>query len=139
VTQNAAASGARRIWAAGDYAKIAEQLEPAAAAVVARAAIEPGMSVLDVATGTGNAALLAADRGAHVTGVDLTPELLAQAEARAAAAGCAIDFREGNAQDLPVADESFDRVLSVFGVMFALDQQRAAAVGGAGPSARAVR
>lgn len=124
---DAAAEGARRTWAAGDYTKVAEQLRPASRAVVAQVGVEPGMDVLDVATGTGNAALLAAAEGARVTGVDLTPELLAIARMRADESGLAIDFLEGNALALPVPDAAFDRVLSVFGVMFAPDHRRAAA------------
>lgn len=119
--------GQRRVWAAGDYAEVGKHLVAAAEAVVAAAGIQPGMEVLDVATGTGNAALLAAQAGARVVGVDFTPRLLGIARERAAADGLKAEFVEGDAESLPVADHAFDRVLSVFGVMFAPDHQRAAA------------
>jgi ubiquinone/menaquinone biosynthesis C-methylase UbiE len=79
-----------------------------------------------VACGTGNAALVAARRYCHVTGIDYVPKLIERAERRAAADGLAIDFRVGDAQELPLPDDSFDVVLSVFGVMFAPDQERTA-------------
>ena len=116
----------RRTWSAGDYAEVGKHLVPASEAVVARAGIEPGMTVLDVATGTGNAALLAAEAGAAVTGVDFTPGLLEVARERAGSAGLEVEFVEGDAEALPVAGDGFDRVLSVFGVMFAAGHARAA-------------
>ncbi|HWH33501.1 MAG TPA: methyltransferase domain-containing protein, partial [Egibacteraceae bacterium] len=82
----------RRTWAAGDYAEVGKNLVPASEAVVARAGIGPGMAVLDVATGTGNAALLAAGAGADVTGVDFTPGLLEVARERARGAGLDAEF-----------------------------------------------
>lgn len=119
--------GQRQVWAAGDYAEVGRHLVPAAEAAVAAAGIQPGMDVLDVATGTGNAGLLAAQAGARVVGVDFTPRLLDIARERAAAGGLRAEFVEGDAESLPVGDHAFDRVLSVFGVMFAPDHQRAAA------------
>ena len=83
--------------------------------------------VLDVATGSGNAALAAARYGAEVTGIDYVPELLERGRARAAAEGLEITFAEGDAEDLAFPDASFDAVLSALGVMFAPDQERAAA------------
>jgi SAM-dependent methyltransferase len=96
--------------------------------VVARARVAPGDRVLDVACGTGNAALLAAERGAaQVVGVDLEPALLAVAATRAAETGAAVDWRIGDAAALPgVADGGFDAVLSVFGAMYAADHHAAA-------------
>jgi len=117
----------RAMWAAGDYADIAEKIEGCAEATVEGAGVQAGETVLDVATGSGNAALAAARRGARVTGLDLTPELLERARARAAAEGAEIDFVEGDAERLPFADGSFERVTSVFGAMFAPDQERTAA------------
>jgi ubiquinone/menaquinone biosynthesis C-methylase UbiE len=117
----------RAMWAAGDYPDIAQRIEGCAEATVERAGVQAGETLLDVATGSGNAALAAARRGARVTGLDLTPELLERAKARAAAEGAEIDFVEGDAERLPFADGSFDRVTSVFGAMFAPDQERAAA------------
>jgi SAM-dependent methyltransferase len=84
------------------------------------------MSVLDVACGTGNAALPAARAGARVTGLDITPELLDAGRNRAQSAGLEIEWVEGDAEDLPFDDASFDRVLSTFGHMFALRHRRSA-------------
>jgi SAM-dependent methyltransferase len=117
----------RAMWSAGDYPEIARTIEPVAQEVVAAVGVQAGETLLDVATGSGNAALEAARRGARVTGLDLTPELLTAARARAGAEGHEIAFVEGDAEALPFADDSFDRVTSVFGAMFAPDQARAAA------------
>lgn len=107
-------------WAAGDYARIAEMVDAVPPDhVVERAGVEPGMEVLDVATGSGNVALRAAARGARVTGLDLTPELFEAARRRAAEWGVEVEWVAGDAEDLPFEDGRFDRVLSVFGVMFA--------------------
>lgn len=116
----------REMWTVGDFPAIATRTMPAAAAIVERLRIGAGERVLDVATGTGNGALAAAGRGAVATGLDLTPKLLAAAAERAAAAGVAIDFVEGDAEALPWEDDRFDAVISMYGVMFAPDQQRAA-------------
>lgn len=116
----------REMWTAGDFASIAVTVEPASAELVERTATEAGQEVLDVATGTGNAAIIAAGRGATVTGLDITPKLLGIAAERARDAGIELELIEGDAEDLPFADDSFDRVLSVFGVMFAPNQQKAA-------------
>lgn len=117
----------RKMWAAGDYPDIARTIEPVAHEVVDAVGVQAGETLLDVATGSGNAALHAARRGARVTGLDLTPELLPVAERRAAQEGLEIAFVEGDVQALPFACDSFDRVTSVFGAMFAPDQERAAA------------
>jgi SAM-dependent methyltransferase len=87
--------------------------------LVQAAGISSADHVLDVACGTGNATLPAAATGAAVTGLDLTPAMLATAAKRAADAGCRADWREGDAEDLPFGDGTFDVVLSVFGAMFA--------------------
>ena len=115
----------REIWSTGDFAKVARRIEPASAEMVAELGVEEGQELLDVACGTGNAAIPAAKRGARVTGLDLTPKLLEVSRRRAAAAGVEIELVEGDAEALPFADDSFDRVISLFGVMFAPDQQRA--------------
>ena len=112
-------------WAAGRYERTAEDLEPVAADVVARARIQPGERVLDVACGTGNAALLAARAGAAVTGVDLARRLVEAARQRATAERLDVDFHVGDAQALPFGDGSFDVALSVFGIIFASDPKRA--------------
>jgi SAM-dependent methyltransferase len=110
----------RTMWATGDYPAVAEHIagDPPARALRA-AGVRAGDRVLDVATGSGNAALEAARLGARVTGLDLVPELLDVARDRAAAAGLDIDLVPGDAEAMPFADASFARVLSVFGVQFA--------------------
>lgn len=110
----------RTTWAAGDYAAIAEQIDDAPPRdLLARLDIRPGQDVLDVAAGTGNLALKAAAAGARVVGLDLTPELFDSARRRAAEQQVSVDWVEGDAEDLPFADESFDHVVSAFGVQFA--------------------
>ncbi len=116
----------KAMWTSGDYAEVARTIESAANGLIGRLEIEPGQELLDVACGTGNASLPAAEAGAKVTGLDLTPKLLAVARERAAAAGVDVEFVEGDAENLPFDAASFDRVVSVFGVMFAPDQQRGA-------------
>jgi SAM-dependent methyltransferase len=112
--------GARAAWGAGDYAEIARrQLWPVGERIVNRASIRPGERVLDVACGTGNAALRAAGAGAEVTGLDLTPALLEAGKRLAAEEGVAVEWVEGDAEELPFADDSFEVVVSVFGCMFA--------------------
>ncbi|WP_026912497.1 class I SAM-dependent methyltransferase [Patulibacter minatonensis] len=106
-------------WGTGTYELTATQLAPAAERAVAAAEIVPGDRVLDVACGTGNAALLAAMRGAQVTGVDQAERLLEVAAGRARAAGVEVDWRAGDAVALPCEDDAFDAALSVFGVIFA--------------------
>jgi SAM-dependent methyltransferase len=84
------------------------------------------MEVLDVACGTGNAAILAAKQGARVTGLDLSPGLIAIARERSTEAGVDVEWLEGDAQSLPFEDDSFDRVISAIGHMFAPDHKRTA-------------
>ena len=121
-------AGARATWAAGDYPAIARrQLWPLGERIVRHIGVAPGEDVLDVACGTGNAALRAAQAGARVTGVDLTPELLDEARRLAAEAGADIEYLEGDAEALPVPDASFDVVVSVMGCMFAPRHRVAAA------------
>jgi SAM-dependent methyltransferase len=110
----------RATWAAGDYAAVAELVDEVPPRdLLARVGIAPDHYVLDVATGTGNAAIQAAAAGAEVVGLDLTPELLATARQRARERGAAVAWIEGDAEELPFEDDLFDRVLSVFGVQFA--------------------
>ncbi|MGH9267054.1 MAG: methyltransferase domain-containing protein, partial [Acidimicrobiales bacterium] len=113
--------GARSTWAIGDYDHMArsEGLYVTGDGLVRTVEVSAGDVVLDVACGTGNVTLPAAAAGAKVTGLDLTPELLATAAKRAAEAGYQIDWREGDAEALPFDDDSFDVVLSSFGAMFA--------------------
>jgi SAM-dependent methyltransferase len=110
----------RATWASGDYAAVAQAfVSDVGLTAVAKAAVEPGAEVLDVATGSGNAAIPAALAGARVTGLDLVPELLDVGRELAREAGVEIEWVEGDAEALPYADERFDTVLSVLGVQFA--------------------
>ncbi|HEX5223564.1 MAG TPA: methyltransferase domain-containing protein [Solirubrobacteraceae bacterium] len=118
--------GHRAMWTAGDYPTIAKRIESVAGVLVERVGATGGVDLLDVATGTGNVAMLAAGAGASVTGLDLTPALLEVARRRAAEAGAQIELIEGDAEQLPFPDGSFDRVTSCFGVMFAPRQEVAA-------------
>ena len=114
-------------WTSGDYHAVAAQIVPIAERLVQAADLPAGARVLDVAAGSGNASLAAARCGCEVTGLDYVPELLERGRLRAAAEGLPVSFVEGDAEALPYADASFDAVLSVVGVMFAPDQERAAA------------
>lgn len=114
-------------WASGDYAAIATLIVPVAERLIDAADLRAGSSVLDVACGSGNAALAAARVGARVTGVDYVPALLHRGRERAAAERVEVDLREGDAEELPFPDASFDAAVSVFGSMFAPDQRQTAA------------
>ncbi len=116
----------RAMWAAGDYGTLSEYIRDVGELVVERVGVESGMQVLDVACGTGNAAIPAARVGAEVTGLDLVPELLEGGRRKAAAEGVEIEWVEGDAEELPFAEGSFDRVFSTFGHMFAPRHQRTA-------------
>ena len=113
-------------WATGDLHELARQMLPVSESLVAACDPRAGQRVLDVACGSGNAALVAARRYCDVSGLDFVPSLLDRARQRPAAEGTPIDFQVGDAQALPYPDAHFDVVLSVFGVMFAPDQERAA-------------
>ncbi|MEU4531094.1 class I SAM-dependent methyltransferase [Micromonospora ureilytica] len=113
-------------WASGDYGAVAALIHPISELLVTAADLSAGARVLDVATGSGNAAIAAARCGCIVTGVDYVPELLERGKARAAAERLPITFVTGDAERLAYADGTFDAVLSVVGVMFAPDQERAA-------------
>lgn len=117
----------RKAWASGDYDEIARGILAVADHVVRSARLRAGERVLDVACGTGNTALAARARGAEVTGLDLTPELLAVAREREVAEGLSgVNWQEGDAENMPFPDASFDVVVSSCGLMFAPDQQRVA-------------
>ncbi|WP_255190594.1 class I SAM-dependent methyltransferase [Natronobeatus ordinarius] len=116
----------KETWKAGDFNEIARQNVVMAETLCEAVDPHPGQRVLDVACGSGTAALVAERRYCEVTGIDYVPGLIERAEARAEANGQAIDFHVGDAQDMPFPDDSFDVVLSVYGVQFAPDQERAA-------------
>lgn len=116
----------RETWATGDFNEIARQNVVMAEALCEAVDPHPNQRVLDVACGSGTAALVAERRYCDVTGIDYVPGLIERAKVRAEANGQAVDFRVGDAQDLPFPDDSFDVVLSVYGVQFAPDQEQAA-------------
>jgi ubiquinone/menaquinone biosynthesis C-methylase UbiE len=116
----------QKVWSSGDYNKIAAITVPLSEHLVDHIGVGEGSRVLDVATGTGHAALAAARRSAVVTGIDYVPALLDIARRRADAEDLAVDFAQADAENLPYADGSFDFVLSAIGVMFAADHGQAA-------------
>lgn len=108
------------MWASGDYPSMVEAfLLPLGPRLVEAGGIGSGMRVLDVAAGTGNTSLPAAERGASVTASDLTPELLEAGRRRAEEQGLELEWAEADAENLPFDDESFDVVMSAIGAMFA--------------------
>ena len=115
------------VWTGGDFLPIARSFAPGAAEFIARLNLRAGDSLLDVACGTGNLAIPAALAGARVTGVDIAPNLIAQARNEARAAGCIVDFDVGDAEALPYASGQFDNTVTMFGAMFAFRPDRAAA------------
>jgi ubiquinone/menaquinone biosynthesis C-methylase UbiE len=116
----------QKTWASGDYHQIAAIIMPIAERLCDVADLRADERVLDVATGSGNAAIAAARRLTSVTGVDYVPSLLERGRQRAAAEGLAVRFEEGDAEALPAPDAAYDVVLSTVGVMFAPNQEQAA-------------
>src|SRR4051794_23654677 len=117
----------RAIWASGDYPSMVETfLLPLGPRLVEACRIAPGIRVLDVGAGTGNASIPAAQRGANVTASDLTPELLETGRRRAEGAGVELEWVEADAERLPFEDASFDAVISSIGAMFAPIHERVA-------------
>ena len=115
------------MWASGDYPEMVETfLLPLGPRLVEAAGIGPDMQVLDVAAGTGNASIPAAEAGASVTASDLTPELFAAGRERAKSAGVELEWVEADAENLPFDDESYDVVMSSIGAMFAPHHQEVA-------------
>lgn len=115
------------MWALGDYPAVAREIIPELGRILVDAChITAGQDVLDVAAGTGNAALPAARTGAHVVACDLSPALLDAGRRLADEAGIRVDWQQGDAEALPFADSSFDVVMSSVGVMFAPHHQAAA-------------
>jgi ubiquinone/menaquinone biosynthesis C-methylase UbiE len=116
----------QKTWSSGDFSVIAGLIEPIADDLVDAADLHAGWSVLDVATGSGNAAIAAARLGARVTGVDYVPELLERARQRSASEGFEIEYVEGDAEALPFGDARFDATTTMFGSMFAPNHASAA-------------
>jgi len=119
--------GQRTVWDAGDFGVVARLIPSVGEEIVERTSVSPDDDVLDVACGTGNAALPAARKRARVTGLDLVPKLLDQGRSAADAEGLEVTWVEGDAEQLPFEDQSFDVVLSTFGCMFAPRHEVAAA------------
>ncbi|MEO3757097.1 methyltransferase domain-containing protein [Mycobacterium sp. B14F4] len=127
VDDQAVATKHRAMWASGDYPRLAAELvSPLGPVLVEATGIGPGDRVLDVAAGTGNAAIPAAEAGASVVASDLCPDLLDAGARLAAERGVELEWREANAHQLPFGDDEFDVVMSCIGVMFAPFHQRAA-------------
>lgn len=124
---NAIKGKQQKAWGTGDYAAVAHQVQLCAEGLPASAGLLAGQRVLDVAAGSGNASLAAARRGCRVTALDYVPSLLERARVRAEAERLPLDIVEGDAENLPFADGDFDAVISVLGVMFAPNQEKAAA------------
>ena len=117
----------RKMWASGNYPQMVETfLLPLGPRLVEACGILPGMKVLDVAAGTGNASIPAAAAGADVTASDLTPELFDAGRKRAEAEGVELDWVEADAENLPFEDQSFDVVMSSIGAMFAPHHEKVA-------------
>jgi SAM-dependent methyltransferase len=116
----------QQTWASGDYSLVAARIVFQAEHLCETADLQAGWRVLDVATGSGNAALAAARRGCTVVGVDYVPALLERGRVRAAAERLEIEFVEGDAEALPFPDAAFDAVVSVFGAMFTPDHRKTA-------------
>ena len=109
----------RNTWMSGDFGRIATSFEGGAIQFVGRLDLKPGVSVLDVACGTGNLAIPAARKGAEVTGIDIVPELIDQANGIAKAEDLDVEFDIGDAESMPYHEATFDIVMSMFGAMFA--------------------
>ena len=119
--------GQRKVWGEGDFSMVASLIVLVAEQLAEALQIVPDERVLDVATGSGNGAIAAARRAwGNTVGVDFVPALLERGRERAAAERLEIEFVEGDAAELPFGDGEFDVVTSIFGAMFAPDQQRAA-------------
>src|SRR5436190_11919158 len=116
----------QQTWASGDFAVVAARIVLVAEQLCDSADLHAGWRVLDVATGSGNAAIAAARLGCAAVGVDYVPALLERGRERAAAEGLDVELMEGDAEALPFAAASFDAVTSVFGSMFAPDHEQAA-------------
>jgi ubiquinone/menaquinone biosynthesis C-methylase UbiE len=117
----------QQTWASGDFSAVAARIVLVAEHLCDTADLHADWRVLDVATGSGNAAIAAARLGCDAVGIDYVPALLARGRERAAAEGLVVELEDGDAEALPFPDASFDAVTSVFGSMFAPDHEQAAA------------
>jgi SAM-dependent methyltransferase len=115
------------MWSSGDFHAVATLIQPVAETLCESVDLQAGWRVLDVACGSGNAAIAAARCGSDVVGIDYVPALLERGRRRAEAEGVDVELLEGDAEAIPFPDDSFDAVLSVFGAMFAPHQPQAAA------------
>jgi ubiquinone/menaquinone biosynthesis C-methylase UbiE len=128
VDLDAVRTAQQKTWSEGDFAMVAGLVNMPSEQLAEALEIVPGERVLDVACGSGNAALAAARRAwGNTVGVDFVPALLERGRERAAAERLDVEFVEGDAAELPFGDGEFDVVTSVFGAMFAPDQEKAAA------------
>jgi len=116
----------QQMWASGDFHAVATLIQPVADVLCDAVDLQAGWRVLDVACGSGNAAIAAARCGCDAVGIDYVPALLARGRRRAEAEGLSIELLEGDAEAIPLPDRSFDAVLSVFGSMFAPNHRQAA-------------
>lgn len=117
----------QQTWASGDFAVVAARIVLQSEWLCETVDLQANWRVLDVATGSGNAALAAARRGCRVVGADYVPALLEAGRIRAQAERLEVEFVDGDAEDLPFPEASFDAVLSVYGAMFAPDHRQTAA------------
>jgi ubiquinone/menaquinone biosynthesis C-methylase UbiE len=113
-------------WASGDFSVVAARIVLQAEMLCEAVNLQAGWRVLDVATGSGNAAIAAARRGCPAVGVDYVPALLESGRARAKAEHLEVEFVEGDAENLPFPSASFDAVVSVYGAMFAPNHRKTA-------------
>lgn len=116
----------RATWASGDYTVIGNTLSIVSEMLCEAVDLRAGQRVLDVATGHGSGAIAAARRWCETVGIDYVPALLERARERAMAERLPITFMEGDCEEIPFPDAAFDVVLSIYGVMFAPNQERSA-------------
>ena len=119
-------TGLKSMWMEGDYDRFSRYMESEARAFYERLDVAPGSRLLDVACGSGQLALIAAREGVDVTGIDIATNMVERARVRARAEGLRATFREGDAEDIPFPEESFDTVVSLIGAMFAPRPERVA-------------
>jgi ubiquinone/menaquinone biosynthesis C-methylase UbiE len=113
-------------WASGDFSVVAARIVLQAELLCEAVDLQANWRVLDVATGSGNAAIAAARRGCRVVGADYVPALLESGQIRAKTEHLDVEFVEGDAENLPFPDAAFDAVLSIYGAMFAPNHQKTA-------------